>query len=211
MLFSGPTPQSRRIPFISELPLLHTSSVRRLATFGTLLAISGTLACYQDKPAPRADRARSSGITSLGLQPVPATHDTAIREIDQFPLTSDGLRRLATAKRSVSALYVRDPGVDARMRGTTAPKNLDEMVERINAEPGMRDALKQAGLSPRDYMVSMVALQQAVKGYQLKMERKLDASRVPPVVMTNINFVGAHMPEIMQTMMASGTQTPPPR
>lgn len=185
--------------------------MRRLATFGTLLLVGGTLACYQEKPAPRADSAQPSGTAALGLQPVPATHDTAIREIDRFELTADGLKRLAAAKRNVSALYARDPGVDARLRGTTTPRNLDEMTARIKAEPGMRDALQQAGMSPRDYMISMVALQQAVKGYQLKMTGKLDASRVPPVVMTNINFVGAHMPEIMQTMMASGARTPPTR
>jgi len=75
----------------------------------------------------------------------------------------------------------------------------------------MKSALQQAGLSARDYMISMVALQQAVKGFQLKQSGKLDASKVPPVVMANINFVGAHMPEIMQTMMASGARTPPTR
>lgn len=200
-------------PSIAELPLLHTSPPRRLTTFSALLVMGATLACYQEKPAP-ADKAKSSAATAasaLGLQPVPASHDTAIREIDRFALTTDGLQRLAAAKRNVSVLYSRDPGIDARMRGGTAPRNLDEMAERINAEPAMKAALQQAGLSARDYMISMVALQQAVKGYQLKQSGKLDASKVPPVVMTNINFVGAHMPEIMQTMMASGARTPPTR
>jgi hypothetical protein len=36
-----------------------------------------------------------------------------------------------------------------------------------------------------------------MKGYQLKAVGKLDASKVPPVIMGNINFVGSHMPEIM--------------
>lgn len=207
----GRTPRSRRIPFIAGLLLLHISPVRRLATFCALLAAGGTLACYQEKPAAHTDSTRSGAASAVELQPVPASHDTAIREIDRFALTTDGLQRLAAAKRNVSALYTRDPGVDARMRGGIAPKNLDEMVARIEGEPGMRSALQQAGLSARDYMISMVALQQAVKGYQLKQSGKLDASRVPPVVMANINFVGAHMPEIMQTMMASGARTPPTR
>ena len=207
----GRTPCSRRIPFFAGLLLLHISPVRRLATFCALLAIGGTLACYQEKPAVHADSARSSAASAVELQPVPASHDTAIREIDRFALTTDGLQRLAAAKKNVSALYARDPGVDARMRVGTAPKNLDEMVARIEGEPGMKSALQQAGLSARDYMISMVALQQAVKGFQLKQSGKLDASKVPPVVMANINFVGAHMPEIMQTMMASGARTPPTR
>lgn len=194
--------------FLTERPLLQTSSVRRLASFGALLALGGTLACYQETPAPRAQSGQSAGVASLGLQPLPASHDTAIREIDRFELTTEALQRLAAAKRNVSALYARDPGIDARMRGTAAPKNLDEMAARIDADPGMRDAMKQAGLTARGYMVSMVALQQAVKGFQLKTTGKLDTSKVPPTVMANINFVATHMPEIMQMMMASGPRAP---
>lgn len=202
-----------QLPSTPELPLLHTSAVRRLSVFASLLAIGCALACYQDKPvaasaSAKADSTHPSASTTVGLQPLPASHDTAIREIDQFVLNSGALQRLAAAKRNVSALYAKDPGVDARMRGKVAPRNLDEMVERIDAEPGMKSALQQAGLSARDYMISMVALQQAVKGYQIKQTGKLDVSRVPPVVMSNINFVGSHMGEIMQTMMASGARTP---
>lgn len=211
MLFSGRTPHPRRIPLIAELPLLQTSSARRLVTVSALLALVGTLACYQDTPAPRANSAKPGDVAALNLQPLPASHDTAIREIDKFALSSDALQKIAAAKRNVSALYARDPSVDARMRGTTPPRSFDEMVARINAERGMHDALQQAGLTARDYMLSMVALQQAIKGYQLKATGKLDASRVPPVVMANIDFVGSHMPEIMQMMMGPGARTPPAR
>jgi hypothetical protein len=189
--------------------------VRRLAAFSSLLAIACTLACYQEKPpaaasaSTTADTAHPGASNTVGLQPLPASHDTAIREIDKFVINTEALQKLAAAKRNVSALYARDPGVDARMRGKTAPRDLNEMVERIDAEPGMKTALQQAGLSARDYMISMVALQQAVKGYQLKATGKLDVSRVPPVVMSNIDFVGSHMGEIMQTMMASGARTTP--
>jgi hypothetical protein len=170
-----------------------------------LLALGGTIACYQEKAPTHADTG------SYGLTRDSSAHDSTSREIEAFQLTTDGLKRLAAAKRNVSALYARDSGVDARMRGGVAPKNLDEMTERINSEPGMRSALEQAGLSARDYMLTMVALEGAVKGYQLKVSGRLDSSRVPPPVMANINFVGAHMPEVMQVVMASGQRKAPTR
>jgi hypothetical protein len=212
MLFSVRTSHSRHVPFLSELPLQQTSARRRLATFGTLLAVGCALACYQDKPAPRADSSRSGASASLGLQPVPATHDTAIREVDAFLLTSDGLQRLAAAKRNVDALYARDPGVDKRIKGASSPKSLDEMAARIDAEPEMRDALKRAGLSARNYMLTMIALQQAIRGNQLKQMGKLDMGRVPPSLMANIDYVSTHMPQIMQAMgaPAPAAQSPAP-
>jgi len=146
----------------------------------------------------------------MGLERDSTAHDSAGREIDSYRLTSESLQRLAAAKRNVSALYARDPSVDGRMRGTSAPKTLDEMTKRIDSEPGMHSALEQAGLSAREYMISMVALQGAVKGYQLKAAGKLDTTRVPATVLANIDFVGSHMPEVMQTIMASGTRKATP-
>lgn len=207
MVFSGRTPHHRRLPSIIELPLLHTSIVRHFAACATLLVLGGALGCYQERPPSHADTTRA-GSGSYGLRHDSTARDSATREIDDYQLTTDALQRLAAAKRNVSALYARDPSVDGRMRGPSAPKTLDEMAERINSEPGMRSALQQAGLSAREYMISMVALQGAIKGYQLKTSGKLDTSRVPPAVLANIDFVGAHMPEVMQTITASGTRKP---
>jgi hypothetical protein len=83
--------------------------VRRLASFASLLAICCALACYQEKPAAVAstsaaastaatgDTTHASASTALGLQPLPASHDTAIREIDRFVLNSEALQKLAAA------------------------------------------------------------------------------------------------------------------
>jgi hypothetical protein len=206
----GSTAAPAAPPFIAELPLLHTSIVRHLAACATLLVFGGTLACYQERAPSHADSARAGTVGSLGLVRDSSARDSASREIDDYRLTSDALQRLAAAKRNVSALYARDPSVDGRMRGTSAPKTLDEMTARINSEPGMKAALQQAGLSARDYMISMVALQGAIKGYQLKTTGKLDTTRIPPTVMANIDFVGTHMSDVMQTIMASGTRKPTP-
>jgi hypothetical protein len=165
-----------------------------------VLAIGCALACYQDKPVPVADTSKSSGSTSLGLQPLTASHDTAIREIDRLQLTSEVIQRWAMAKRSMDALTARNPEIIKRLKAGSPPKNIDEMAARIDAEPQMRDALQQSGLKAKDYMVTSIALQQALHGFQLKQMGKLDAKRVPPIVMGNIDFVSTHLPQIMQAM-----------
>jgi hypothetical protein len=193
-----------RLILIAELTLQHSFAVRRLATFGALVTAGCALACYQDKPPQAskgsqpasASRSADSG-AQLGLQPVPATHDTAIREIDQFQLTSQRLQQWTAAKRGLDALHATNPEIEERMKTQTPPKTVDEAGKRFEAEPQMNAALKQAGMSGKDFLLTSIALQQAMKGFQLKSLGKLDESKVPPVIMGNINFVGSHMPELM--------------
>jgi hypothetical protein len=131
---------------------------------------------------------------------VPATHDTAIREIDQFQLTQQGFQRWTQAKHAIDSLHTTHPEVEARMKAAAPPKSVDEAGKRFDDEPMMRAALKQSGLSGKDFLLTSIALQQAMKGYQLKALGKLDQSKVPPAIMGNINFVGSHMAEIMSSM-----------
>jgi hypothetical protein len=193
---------------LAEPPLQHSTHhphTRRLACFAILLAVGSALACYQDKPpAKTADRAGAptsdSGSAKLDLQPVPATHDTAIREIDKFRLTQQVFQQWTQAKHALDSLHTANPEVEARMRAETPPKTVDEAGKRFDAEPKMHEALKQSGLSGKEFLLTSIALQQAMKGFQLKALGKLDQSKVPPIIMENINFVGAHMTEIVGSM-----------
>jgi hypothetical protein len=203
--------------FTAELPLQHSSAARRLATFGALVTAGFALACYQDKPPQPAKSAQttsaassSNGGAQLGLQPVPATHDTAIREIDKYQLTAQGLRQWTQAKHALDSLHTTNPEIEERMKAATPPKTVDEAGKRFEGEPQMRAALRQAGISGKDFLLTSIALQQAMKGYQLKALGKLDQSKVPPAVMGNINFVGAHMPEIMGSIAGGARRRPTP-
>jgi hypothetical protein len=207
-----------------ERPLQHSTPPRppacysrRLATFAILLTVGGALACYQDKPAPVAKNAQqsaaspsSSGSAQLDLQPVPATHDTAIREIDQFRLTQQGFQAWIRAKKAIDALHTTNPEIEERMKAATPPKTVDEAGKRFDGEPKMRDALKASGLSGKDFLLTSIALQQAMKGYQLKALGKLDQSKVPPAIMANISFVAANMPAIMGSMTGVVPRRPTP-
>jgi hypothetical protein len=195
--------------FTSEHPLQHSSAVRRLATFGSLVIVACALACYQDKPPQSGSGTRTASASSasdsgaqLGLQPVPATHDTAIREIDTFRLTSERLQKWTAAKHALDSLHSTHPEVEAHIRSGGRPKNVDEAGKRFDGEPAMHVALQNAGTNGKDFLLTSIALQQAMKGFQLKTMGKLDASKVPPVILENIAFVGAHIKDLMGTMTA---------
>jgi hypothetical protein len=211
------------LPLLAEPPLQHSTHrryTRRLATFAILVAAGSALACYQDKPAATKASAQSSASTSdsataggsakLDLQPVPATHDTAIREIDQFRLTPQGFQHWTKAKHALDSLHETNPEVEARMKAATPPKTVGEAGKRFDDEPKMRAALAQSGLNGKDFLLTSIALQQAMKGYQLKALGKLDESKVPPAIMANINFVSGHMAEIMGSMSGVVQRRPTP-
>lgn len=145
----------------------------------------------------------------LGLQPVPATHDTAIREIDQFQLTTQRLQQWTVAKHALDSLHMTHPEVEAHIRAGVRPKTVDEAGKRFDDEPAMHAALQRAGMSGKDFLLTSIALQQAMRGFQLKALGKLDASKVPPVVLGNIVFVSGHMPELMASM-SGGAPRPRP-
>jgi hypothetical protein len=206
------------LPLLAEPPLQHSTHhphTRRLACFAILLAAGSALACYQDKP-PTAKAGQTSASTSesggatLDLQPVPATHDTAIREIDQFRLTQQGFQQWTQAKHALDSLHTTNPEIEARMKAATPPKTVEEAGKRFDEEPKMRAALQQSGLTGKNFLLTSIAMQQAMKGYQLKSLGKLDQSKVPPAIMSNINFVATHMPEIMSSMTGVVQRRPIP-
>ena len=224
MLFSdrpkaGPPPSRALHPLLAEPPLQHSTHhpyTRRLACFAILLAAGSALACYQDKPpaAKAADQAGASasesGSAKLDLQPVPATHDTAIRELDQFRLTQQNFQQWTQAKHALDSLHTANPEVEARMKAGTPPKTVDAAGKSFDNEPHMRAALKPSGMTGKEFLLTTIALQQAMKGYQLKALGKLDQSKVPPAIMSNIDFVGTHMQEIMGSMSGVVPRRPIP-
>ncbi len=144
----------------------------------------------------------SAGVSGLGLQPLPATHDTALREIDNFALTSDKISRWSEAKKNLDSITQANPDIVKRLKAEGVPSGIREMGTRIEAEPKLGSALKQAHIDGHTYMLTTIALQQALHGYQLKQVGKLSSLKVPPVIMANIDFVSGHLPEIMQAMRA---------
>lgn len=180
---------------------LQSFASRRLATFCLALSIGSALACYSDKPGTTARGPQTSeGASGLGLQPLPATHDTALREVDNFALTPEVVQHWTVAKQSLDSITATDPEIVKRLRAGGVPNGIGEMGARLEAEPKLGNALRQAHTDGHTYMLTTIALQQAIHGYQLKQTGKLNAMKVPPVVMANIDYISGHLPQLMQSM-----------
>jgi hypothetical protein len=188
---------------------LQSFASRRLTTFCLALSIGSALACYGDKPGTTARGPQTpEGASGLGLQPLPATHDTALREVDNFALTPEVVQRWTVAKRSLDSITATDPDVVKRLRAGAAPSGIGEMGARLEAEPKLGNALKQAHTDGHTYMLTTIALQQAIHGYQLKQTGRLNTVKVPPVVMANIEYISGHLPQLMQAMGGPGRGLP---
>lgn len=180
---------------------LQSFASNRLVIVALALSLGSALACYSDKPgAAPANVAQTPATSGLGLQPLPATHDTALREVDNFALNSDRIARWSAAKQKLDSITQANPDIVKRLRAEAPPSGIGEMGKRIEEEPKLGSALKGAHIDGHTYMLTTIALQQAIHGYQLKQTGKLAALKVPPVIMQNIDFVSGHMPEIMTAM-----------
>jgi len=189
---------------------LQSFASHRLVIVCLALSIGSALACYTDKPGTTAATIPQTpgGASGLGLQPLPATHDTALREVDNFALTPDVIQRWSVAKQSLDSITAANPDIVKRLKAQGVPSGIGEMGRRIEADPSLGGVLKRAHIDGHTYMLTTIALQQAIHGYQLKQTGKLSTLKVPPVIMSNIDYVSAHLPQIMQAMRGPNKTLP---
>jgi hypothetical protein len=197
-------------PPIPSIMSLQSFASHRLVIVCVALSIGSALACYTDKPGTTAAKGPQTpgGASGLGLQPLPATHDTALREVDNFALTPDVIQRWSVAKQSLDSITAANPDIVKRLKAQGVPSGIGEMGRRIEADPALGGVLKRAHIDGHTYMLTTIALQQAIHGYQLKQTGKLSTLKVPPVIMSNIDYVSAHLPQIMQAMRGPSKTLP---
>jgi hypothetical protein len=177
---------------------LQSCVSNRLVIFGLALSLGSALACYSDKPGTGAKKSQAA--SGLELQPLPMTHDTLLREVDSFALNQDVIDRWAAAKKNLDSITTTNPEIIKRLKALGVPSGIGEMGKRLEAEPKLDSALVQSHIDGHTYMLATIALEEAIHGYQLKQTGKLSTLRVPPQILTNIDFVSAHLPQVMQAM-----------
>lgn len=150
-------------------------------------------------PAPSSGAAASA--PNLGLVPLPdMPPDTAAGLLKQFELTLPKLEKWAKAQSALNVLTKQNPQMLPHLQAQAAPKTLDQMIAMIGSEPKIRAALKQNGSTPRDYVLTMIAMQQAMQGYARVAEGKPLPNDLPPATAANIVFVQKNMPAIQQVL-----------
>ena len=180
-------------------------SVRSRAAFACCFLLIAAACSGDRKPAAPAPGAPAP---NLGLVPLPALpEDTAAGLLKQFELSIPKLQQWAKAQKALNEVTDKNPRLLPDLTARTAPKTLDQMVAIVDGEPKLRAALKKTGVTAREYLLTMIATQQAMQGYQRVVEGKPLPNDLPPATAANIVFVQKNMPAIQQ-VLASVANSP---
>jgi hypothetical protein len=126
------------------------------------------------------------------------------KEIHDYVLTVEGVRKLTAAKRAIDALPREQRGP-----GAQRAENIDAVVQAIQKSPQVLAAVQSSGLTPREYFVGFFALAQA---YQLSGAKKVGSANPGAAIMldalrkrntvspANEAFVEQHWDEITKLM-----------
>ncbi len=147
---------------------------------------------------------RIAQILSIVLAAAPFLVQAALtpqdtKEVLAYKLTVPVANRILTALPEVTQLVISQPDARARI-AKAATASLEERIKDAEASPKTVDLLKQHDLTPRDYIVGVVALRMAL------MAATLPTANSPgsPIVASpeNIAFAKAH-PELRPKMEAA--------
>jgi hypothetical protein len=136
----------------------------------------------------------------------PVTGPVNVQAVGSYQLTMDGVRKLVRVGQSLAELQRRRPELADSARLTAF--NPNDMYEKINSIPEVRDAVSSAGMTPREYSVAMAALFQAVMVYQMR-ERGVALPETVPVNEANVEFVDENWDEIQQIAASAMGQMRP--
>jgi hypothetical protein len=128
------------------------------------------------------------------------------KEIGSYRLTDAGLAKFNQATRNLEPLEQRaasecrgdDGGDDGN--GQT----IDQVVARLNAKPGVPQAIKSAGMTTREYVVfTMAVFQAGMASWALSQP----GGKLPPdVSMDNVNFYRKHEASMQKVGQAKPSQ-----
>lgn len=117
--------------------------------------------------------------------------DRDTNEIAGYVLTDAGLAKYTQAVRKLQPLTGQLP---QDCDGDEGPKSLADMVARMDEVPGVKSALKSAGMTSREYLVfSWSVFQNGMAAWGLDQP----GGKLPPSMkMANVNFYRAHEAEL---------------
>jgi hypothetical protein len=117
--------------------------------------------------------------------------DRDTREIADYVLTESALAKYAQAVRTLQPLMRQMP---QDCDGSEGPTSLNEMAAGMDGVPGVKSALKAAGMTSREYLVfSLSVFQNGMAALALGQP----GGKLPPgVKMANVNFYRLHETEL---------------
>ena len=186
------------------------ANVRSVARLALLAAALSPAACKSEKApasappapaapsaAPAAPGAPANAPDPVGLVPLP--EDKAAKEAVAYRLTIPDLQKWGRAQAAIDSAISMHPDAFASIK-QNPPRTLDEMIGVIGGQPVIAAALKRSGMSAHDYVLTMVAMNQAIEGYQRKAAGQQLPPNLPPALVANIALVEQNAPLIQQIL-----------
>lgn len=164
-----------RMSSVAELPppRVATGGVRSVRMVKPLLLaalLAGSMACRNDDDRAVLSLAEGSvepaSFTSPDTLLVELTRDGPLaRRVADYRLTPERVSQWSQAQRRLDAvartdtLFLRRTDAELRTRRFADP--VDHAIARLESDPAARRAIEDAGLTPREYVYTMLAVYQA--------------------------------------------------
>ncbi|HEX6039602.1 hypothetical protein [Longimicrobium sp.] len=155
-------------------------------------------------PVAAADRPVRDSTKMKEILQAPVAGPVNVETLETYNLSMDRVRQLVRAGQNLAELQRRRPDLADSVRMQAFDPNA--IYEKVNSIPDVRNAVAQAGMSPREYATATAALMQAV------MVRQMRAQGMRPQVQVNeanVEFVDEHWSEIMQIAQSMAQQARP--
>ena len=165
------------------------------------LALLFAAACGPKDEAPPADAGATSGTATAG------SSEDDLADVSEYRLTMDKMDKYFAAQRNI-ALKVKDlsPAEREAIDIGDANDSLDDMARKMEANPAMRSALREAGMSPREFAthtVSMMQTAMAAGVLQMRPNDNQDSlAREMKASMENIKFFRENEAELTRKQQA---------
>ena len=170
------------------------------------VALFALAACSKEKTS---DSAATTATPESPAAAAPAA-DRDLADVTQYKLSMDKIDNYLQAQRNIAAKAAsmtpeQRAALEARGKDeSNANASIDEMVKRIETEPMMVAAIKDAGLSAREFTVITFSLMQTgMAAAVLKMRPKDNQDSLMRAMQANpdnVKFYNEHEAEITQKM-----------
>ena len=170
------------------------------------LVLATTLAACSKKEGGETNSPPPSTAASAPATTASTKGDAELADVQSYKLSMDKIDKMLAAQRILAAKAkamtpAEREAMEARGESASDPNaSLDDMARKIDSEPMLRDAIREAGLSSREYvLITMSMMQTGMAESVLKMRPKDNQDsliREMKANPDNIKFYREHQAEI---------------
>ena len=189
---------------MQNLPLRVASR----AALAAILTIA-VAACTKDRPAnpPAAAPAAAPAAPPppapdpVGLVPLP--EDKAKTALADYRISLPLIEQWGRTQRTINTVMKEHPEIEATMK-KTPPHTLDGMIALLDAQPRLHGAFKVNKTTATDFVLTMIATNEAVSNYQRKLTTKALPTDLSQAAAANVAVVEQNFAAINQVFVSIG-------